>query len=80
MDYRYGRKWDISYGSPRATFPPSTQTVTNYSPASQNIPPVQKIPAKIEFPPTSIFAGSFLPGWVTSDGPNRRALRLGDTF
>ncbi len=51
MEYRYGRKWDTSCGSPRATFPPSTQTETNYSPKSQNIPPVKKIPAKIEFPP-----------------------------
>lgn len=31
--------------------------MTNYSPPSQNIPPVQKIPAKIESPPTLVFAG-----------------------
>ncbi len=37
--------------------PPRKQTATNHSPKSQNIPPVQKIPAKIEFPPTLVFAG-----------------------
>ena len=42
--------------------PPRKQTATNHSPASQNIPPVQKIPAKIEFPPTLVFAGFFVSG------------------
>lgn len=54
-DYRYGRKWDISCGSPRATSPPKEADSDKTLPQESEHPPVQKIPAKIEFPPNSGF-------------------------
>jgi hypothetical protein len=75
-DYRYGRKWDIPFlvsadklspqaGPPRQTLPP----------VSEPPPRVQKMPAKIEAPPTSVSAGFLFPSfgrrWVS---PLREAV------
>ncbi len=47
--------------SQRATLPPEEQTATNNTPHELSLPPGLKWPAQIEFPPTSIYAGFFLP-------------------